>query len=59
MKNGDLELPNVQDKINANPRYLEDTLRIENLMKQYVSYDTKDKIVNKAVNDLSMSMFKD
>jgi hypothetical protein len=59
MKNGDLELPNVQDKINANPRYLEDTLRIENLVKEYVSHDNKEKIVNKAVNDLSMSMFKD
>ena len=55
MQAGDYELPNVQD----NSDYLEGTLRIQNIVKEYTSYDTKEKKVNKAVDQLSLSIFKD
>ena len=55
MQAGDYELPNVQD----NSDYLEGTLRIQNITKEFTSYDRKEKKVNKAVNELSLSVFKD
>ena len=58
IKEGDYEEPNVNEYITKESNYLDDTLRIKNITKEFTSYDTKEKVVSKAVDNLSLSVFK-
>lgn len=55
---GDYEVPNVDEFVKSEPDYLSDTLRISNITKEFISYDTKEKVISKAVDNLSLSIFK-
>ena len=58
VKNGDYEQPNIQSHLDEDDKFLEDTLRLQHLRKEFISYDTKAKETNKAVDGLSLSIFK-
>ena len=58
MNEGNYELPNIQKDIEDEHGYLKDSLRICNLRKEFKSGDRKIKEMNKAIDDMSLSMFK-
>mmetsp|Transcript_12059 Transcript_12059/g.18608 ORF Transcript_12059/g.18608 Transcript_12059/m.18608 type:complete len:235 (+) Transcript_12059:1287-1991(+) len=56
MKEGDFEVPDIADDMQEDGRYLTDTLRIHQLMKEFQSVEKKSK--NIAVDNLSLSIYK-
>ena len=58
MNNGDYEMPNVKRQIEDQPGFLKDTLRIESLKKEFQSGIKKNRVITKAIDDLSLSIFK-
>ena len=58
MNEGEYELPNIKKEIEDETNYLKDCLRIEHLTKQFKKADWKDKEPIKAIDDLSLSVFK-
>lgn len=59
---GMMEKPELRAKIDEDPNYLKDTLRVHNLLKEYGNLDEETKAEKpkiKAVDNLSLSMFRD
>jgi ATP-binding cassette subfamily A (ABC1) protein 3 len=62
VEKGMMEKPELRAKIDEDPNYLKDTLRVHNLLKEYTNLDEEtvaDIPKIKAVNNLSLSMFRD
>ena len=53
---GDYEMPNLDQYIDMDQRYLEECLRIDRFVKTFKNQDTKE--INYAVDNLSLSVFK-
>lgn len=59
---GVLEYPNLQNQLEDDPNYLKSALRLKGLKKSFKNLDkstVKEMPMRPAVDDLSMSMFKD
>lgn len=61
VQRGDLEVPELTNYMIGDEQYLLQALRISGLVKEYKNNDKetmKDKKMVRAVNELSLSMFK-
>jgi ABC-type multidrug transport system ATPase subunit len=62
IQNGDMEMPNLQTEMERDPNFLAQTLRIKALVKEFKNLDketVKERPMNRAVDGLSLSIFKD
>lgn len=62
VQQGDMEMPNLQAEIERDSNFLSDTLRIQSFVKEFPNLDMetkKERPMNRAVNGLSLSIFRD
>ena len=62
VQSGEMELPNLQAEIESDSDFLKHTLRINDLEKHFPNLDKESKVdrpVNKAVDGLTLSIFRD